>query len=422
MEIEQHTSMGNIKQIRHFLLVGNGPYLNRGCEAIVRGTMAILRHEFGENFRVTLATYEMPDVVSAQAANETDPLIKHVALIWPSMPRWSAAWCRRQLMRPFVRVPRNYSMLDPFCSSVSCAMQIGGDNFSLDYGLLTVNMFMGLNDDLHRRGLPIILWGASVGPFEPDSSFEQEMFAHLRRLRAIMLRETDSYQYLHEHGVEDNLCQMSDPAFVMDPVEPPANIIGCIVPPGAIGLNLSPLMARYVTGGDMDAWVHMAADIVQSVVSTTGRQVILIPHVTWPKTDDRAFMRRVIAACPAQLSSKLLFVTGDLSAAELKWVISQCEVFAGARTHSTIAAISSCVPTLSLAYSRKARALNQDVFGKQVYCLQPSEVTPVGISQRIAHLLVQNETIRHYLALALPSIKQKAFAAGANLRQIIESL
>jgi hypothetical protein len=31
----------------HFILLGNGSCLNRGCEAIVRGTMAILRQAFG---------------------------------------------------------------------------------------------------------------------------------------------------------------------------------------------------------------------------------------------------------------------------------------------------------------------------------------------------------------------------------------
>ena len=67
--------------------------------------------------------------------------------------------------------------------------------------------------------------------------------------------------------------------------------------------------------------------------------------------------------------------------------------FAGARTHATIAAISSCVPTLSLAYSRKARGLNQDVFGSQEYCVQPSEITPGGIAERMANLLANGDAI-----------------------------
>jgi hypothetical protein len=32
----------------NFLLLGNASYLNRGCEAILRGTVKILRSAFGE--------------------------------------------------------------------------------------------------------------------------------------------------------------------------------------------------------------------------------------------------------------------------------------------------------------------------------------------------------------------------------------
>lgn len=56
------------------LLVGNGPHSNRGCEAIVRGTMAILRKEYGGSFRVTLGTFDSVSAVAYQAAQETDPL------------------------------------------------------------------------------------------------------------------------------------------------------------------------------------------------------------------------------------------------------------------------------------------------------------------------------------------------------------
>ena len=102
----------------HFLLVGNGPYSNRGCEAIVRGTMAILRHEFGDAFRVTLATFESPKIVSNQAALEIDPLITHVSL---QVDRWSRPWWKRQIKRSFLLKPHGYAMLDSFCADATCA-------------------------------------------------------------------------------------------------------------------------------------------------------------------------------------------------------------------------------------------------------------------------------------------------------------
>jgi polysaccharide pyruvyl transferase WcaK-like protein len=364
-----------------------------------------------------LATFESPQIVSNQAALEIDPLITHVSL---QVDRWSRPWWKRQIKRSFLQRPHDYAMLDSVCADATCALQIGGDNYTLDYG--PPRKFMRLDEYLCKRGVPIMLWGASVGPFEATPAFALEMFAHLRTLRAILVRESDSHEYLKQRGVETNLHRMSDPAFVMEPVEPRAEKLGCPLPSGAIGLNLSPMMAKYVTNGDMDAWVKLSTDIVQSIIRTAQREVLLIPHVTWERTDDYEFLCKVANACLKNSTARVLCLGDKLSAAETKWVISRCAVFAGARTHSTIAAISSSVPTLSLAYSRKARGLNQDIFGSQEFCLQPREITPMTIAQHIVNLLARSDAIVKHLAALMPGIRERALHSGAILRRLAESL
>jgi polysaccharide pyruvyl transferase WcaK-like protein len=148
---------------------------------------------------------------------------------------------------------------------------------------------------------------------------------------------------------------------------------------------------------------------------------LLIPHVTWKHSNDHEFLRRVANCCPKTSGVRAFCVGDKLSAAETKWVISRCAVFAGARTHSTIAAISSAVPTLSLAYSRKAHGLNQDIFGSQEFCLQPLEITPATIAERIADLRARSGAIVKHLADALPGIRQRALEAGIILRHLAES-
>jgi colanic acid/amylovoran biosynthesis protein len=403
----------------HFLLVGNGPYTNRGCEAIVRGTMVILRAEFGPDVEATLASFGNPQSVVQQAATEVDPLITHVALSTERCARWSPAWWRRQLLTRWVpSLDTSYSMLDRFCSDASCAMEIGGDNYTLDYG--PPSGFMCLDAYLRRQRVPIVLWGASVGPFESDPVFAPKMFAHLRAMRAILVRESDSYEYLRQHGFDGGLYPMSDPAFLMDPAEPQADKIGCLIPPEAIGLNLSPLMAKHVAGGDLNAWVRLSADIVRALVETTRRDVLLVPHVTCVHSNDHTFLRGVADTCPQMSAGRVFCLDGRLTAAETKWVISKCAVFVGARTHSTIAAISSGVPTLSLAYSRKARGLNRDIFGSQDYCLEPSEVSPGNIARRIVDLLAQSDTVADHLTQVLPRIRERALRSGRILHRLIE--
>jgi colanic acid/amylovoran biosynthesis protein len=403
----------------HFLLVGNGPYSNRGCEAIVRGTMVILRGEFGARFRVTLVTFETADSVAEQSSRETDPLITHVPLRGERIERWSLPWWRKQMTRQFMPKPREFATLDQVCGDATCALQIGGDNYTLDYG--RPREFMRLDEYLRQRDVPVVLWGASVGPFEADPAFAPAMFDHLRAFKAILVRESDSYQYLTENGVTTNLHRTSDPAFLMEAVKPPATKLVCQVAPGVIGLNLSPMMAKYVTGGDLGAWVKVGAEIVRSIVRHTQRDVLLIPHVTWASSDDVAFLRNVATAWAEAPVGRVSFLGGNLSAAETKWVISRCAAFAGARTHSTIAAISSAVPTLSLAYSRKARGLNQDIFGTQDYCLQPAEISPEAVAERLVDLLDKHDAVSNHLAQSLPQFRAGALGGGRILRHLIKN-
>lgn len=402
---------------RHFLLVGNGPYVNRGCEAIVRGTVEILRREFGADTRFTVGSFGHRRLVLEQAAAETDPGIAHVALEW-SIDRWSAGWWRYQALK--LRHPLShvrFRMLDPFMETAVAALEIGGDNYTLDYGLPESRP--ALDRHIQRSRLPVVLWGASVGPFDaapPD--FQKGLFEHLASLRAIYVREPISLAYLRARGLA-NVFPTCDPAFAMTERKPAGSRIGAPLPADAIGLNFSPLMARYVTGGDRDRWIALCADIVRSIAASTTQPLLLIPHVTsdTPAADDFVLLETV-AQRLGELRGRVRCLPGTLSAAELKWVIARCSVFAGARTHATIAALSSGVPTLSFAYSPKAFGINQDLFGSTAYCLAPGELTSFGrVAQRLTALLAEAPRIRNHLTAKMPEILNRAFAAGPLLRE-----
>jgi polysaccharide pyruvyl transferase WcaK-like protein len=412
----------------HFLLVGNGPYANRGCEAIVRGTLEILRREFGQDVRATVASFQHKSLVDCQAANETDPAISHVALE-RSLDRWSRRWWHYQLLR--VSRPQadlQHRMLDPHLSSACAALEVGGDNYTLDYGLpqekgLPIR-WMNLDRYVWRAGLPVVLWGASVGPFDAAAPDQQRtMFQHLARMRGILVRETMSQSYLSCNSVP-NVHLVADPAFVMKPRKPSAEALGFSLPEAPIGLNFSPIMARYVTNGDRARWIQICSQIVEGMRKLSRRDILLIPHVTSnaPMADD-AVLLSAVAERAADGRGRVLCVPGTLAAAEYKWLISQCHVFAAARTHATIAAFSTGVPTLSLAYSAKAYGINRDLFGSEDYCVGAAEMaTPANVVNRLKRILAEAEGIRTHLLEVLPGVVDRAFSAGALLRQIVGDL
>jgi colanic acid/amylovoran biosynthesis protein len=411
------------KNNTQFVFVGNGSYQNRGCEAIVRGTMEILRQEFGEPIQVSAGVYADQAEIQKQNIEEIDSAIlsRSISGVGPRLSlKWWAAQANKRLGARFE--PQHWGMKSVTQNAIA-ALEVGGDNYSLDYG--RPENFMALDNFLQAQGLPVVLWGASVGPFDKDLEFAPRMFDHLRSLSAIFVRETASLEYLRNNGVSDNIHLVADPAFVMNPVEPPNSKISFPLPEGAIGINLSPLVARFRDSNKsapaLSEWLGYCCNLVKSA-ATLERPIILIPHVgsADPDNDDFSFLESLCNAVAHEVKVPIKVLPRGLSAAELKWIIARCEIFAGARTHATIAALSSGVPTLSIGYSLKARGLNQDIFGNLNYCISVTELNPANFYERLNTILSEKDNIRTHLSSRIPDMKIKAISAGAILKNVVE--
>ncbi len=400
-----------------------GLYRNRGCEAIVRGTMEILRHEFGPDVSVRSGVGGgCPETIMSQIASEIDPAVNAFPVYSPEGPRWSPGWFAAKVNQRFgTAFGVNLKDIRKQVQPANVALQVGGDTYSLEYGRPVY--YMVIDRFLQSRGLPVVLWGASVGPFDADPKFARHMFAHLRSLSAIFVRESDSFNYLRANGVAENVHLMADPAFVMKPVAPPPEKIGFALPAGAIGINLSQMVAFYrgQRPGDVDLkeWLGFCVELVKSA-AVLKRPILLVPHVGSADSgsEDFGLLRSVCAAVANDVSVPVQVLTSDFSAAELKWIIARCAVFAGARTHSTIAALSSHVPTFSIAYSLKAKGINRDVYGHLDHCLHVSELTNEKFTEGLRVLLANESAIRAQLQSRIPELQARALASGGVLRRI----
>lgn len=412
------------------LLVGNGSHRNRGCEAIVKGTMKILRAQFGDGLAVRAGVYGDPNDIDDDARGNGDKAIRSFGLR-AAAPRWSGPWIASKLNeRLGTGFAGLHSPLLPHIAGAAVAMEMGGDNYSLDYGI--PRLFLEMDRFLMNRKVPVVVWGASIGPFDKEPSFAPEMFSHLRKLAGLLVRETATQEYLERNGVSRNVQLVADPAFLMDPVTVPPDRLGFAIPGGAIGLNLSPLIAKYfvktdravweLSDEDLAPWIDFSSEVVRTIVSSTGRTVVLIPHVSSPVhcCDDFWFLDAVRRKVADTGCREVLCVSHPLSAAELKSVIASCAVFCGARTHATIAAFSSCVPTLSFGYSMKARGINQDILGHLNYCLDAKTLSLNQVRDSVSDLLAHEQDIRGLLQSRIPVIQERAWSAGAVLKNILE--
>jgi polysaccharide pyruvyl transferase WcaK-like protein len=149
---------------------------------------------------------------------------------------------------------------------------------------------------------------------------------------------------------------------------------------------------------------------------------LLIPHVVHPGgiyNNDYLFLLRV-----AQLvqEPERVFVLGpNLNAAQSKWVISRVRVFAGARTHSTLAAISAGVPTICISYSMKARGIAKDVYGNLEWLVPGKELVehPFVLGERLASLSDREPELRLHLAHVNSIFRQRAKESAERLVDMI---
>ena len=286
-------------------------------------------------------------------------------------------------------------------------VSVGGDLYCYE---LSKKEAITANSAFCRAGSKTILWGCSI---EPDLLKEPEVVADMKRYTLITPRESITEQALKDAGIVQNVKYFPDPAFALQPEQ-------VALPEGfpegkTIGINISPMIVgcEKVDG----ITIKNYRKLIEHILQTTDNHVALIPHVIWKNNDDRITLQELYRGYEEE---KRVMLIPDMSCQKLKYIISKCRFFIGARTHATIAAYSSCVPTLVIGYSVKSRGIAKDLFGTDKHYVLP--VQTLGEQEELIKAydwLVENEQeIRDRLRQIMPGYCEKAGAAGEEIRKI----
>ncbi|MEO1000527.1 MAG: polysaccharide pyruvyl transferase family protein [Pseudomonadota bacterium] len=209
-------------------------------------------------------------------------------------------------------------------------------------------------------GKPVFICAQSIGPFRATRPLARRI---LNRAAAVTVRDRISLDYLRGIGVTSAaLEETADMAFLL-PAAPPARAAALlaaegILPEGGedvLGVSVSGLVADRFDrhAGARGAFVALMAEALGRVAADHGLRLRFTPHVTGPKPDkdDRITSRAVRDALPDPAIAEV--IEADLRPEEMKAIIAQSTVFVGTRMHANIAALSSHVPTVAIAYSHK---------------------------------------------------------------------
>lgn len=283
----------------------------------------------------------------------------------------------------------------------------GGDMYCYE---LSKKEAIVANSTFCRAGARTILWGCSL---EPELLQDPEVVADMKRYALITPRESITAEALKAAGVTENVKLFPDPAFALEPEKtelPERFRVG-----RTIGINVSPMIVRHekVPGITLANY----RKLIDHILQTTDDCVALIPHVMWNYNDDRLTLQELYRGFEANAR---VMIFPDLSCQKLKYIISRCRAFIGARTHATIAAYSSSVPTLVVGYSVKARGIARDLFGTEDNYVLPVQAleNPEELIQAYDWMMEREQEIRGRLEAMMPEYCDRAKAAGNEIRRI----
>lgn len=243
-----------------------------------------------------------------------------------------------------------------------------GDSFADIYGEARFNRIVNSKRLFNFFGKKQMLLPQTIGPFKSEK-LEQKAIRAIMKFESVFARDKQSYTYTKERFEYKNVCESIDVAFYMpyervdfehDKINVGINVSGLLWNGGYTKKNQFGLKSDYQ---------KLIRQIIEHFRNIENCKVYLVPHVV-PNYEHVENDRTV--------SDELLNEYPDINVAprftnpiEAKSYISGLDFFTGARMHSTIAAFSSGVPVVPMAYSRKfnglfKETLNYDFMGDLV--------------------------------------------------------
>lgn len=389
-----------------YAFYSHGGCENHGCEAIVRTLSAMIKNGRPESV-IKLYT------LNAQSDKAGDlPNIDETEEFNYIRPVSSLSFMQKLKISSLSR--KSQKSADEYFYSLSCKnpslkendvyVSVGGDNYCYGDG----HMAAAFNRELKKLGKKTVLWGCSVG----EEDLSEDKIKDLKTFDLIVTRESMTYETLLNCGIDKNTVLYPDPAFTLD--IDTAFGGNFEVKPNTLGFNISSLIGEYA--GEGESIESIAVGFLGYVLENSDKNILLIPHVTKKEDGDQLILGRIAE----KLGSERVSVVPDtLTAAQYKSIISRCEMFIGARTHATIAAYSTCVPTLVIGYSVKSKGIAKDIFSDYNGLVVPvSEITD---AQKLIEAYVSfKEKAEIYRSLLKEKMPEYIKAAKASVNELFK--
>ena len=339
--------------MRKIFLYNHGGSENHGCEALVRTVCELFKEEdiilYSEMPQQDLhyGIQQFADVKSAK--NAYSKLSPSFIKAYYSLKKKNDYFSIDIL--PYRKTIKEFRTGD-------IEISVGGDIYCYD----DYPKYIQLHQMICQRGCKTILLGCSLNEkLFNDPKFVEDMKSY----DYISARESLTHELLKKAGLK-SIGLSPDSAFTLpkEEVQLPSNFIEN----NTVGINVSPLVMEREQ--EDNVLLDNYRNLIAYILNKTDYAVALIPHVIWSGNDDRSILNKLYDEFK---KSERIVVIQDCNCMQLKGYIAKCRFFVGARTHATIAAYSTEVPTLVVGYSIKSRGIAKDIFGREENYVIPIE-------------------------------------------------
>ena len=241
---------------------------------------------------------------------------------------------------------------------------VGADNVDANIAIQKDTRYRNLYLKNNTKA-KMILYDCSLD----EKNVTNELKEDLKNFDIITARDSISFKNLSSIAGEKEILYFPDPAFLL-------SIQSTVLPnvfnnTPVVGINASNIVAGN-NNLEKAKVINQYNNMINYILKNTNMNIVLIPHVM--KNQDLEVLREIYKKYTD--NNRINLIDNEkLNAKQLKYIISKCNLYVGARTHSTIASYSTNVPTLVLGYSIKSKGIAKDIFGTyENYVLPVSEM------------------------------------------------
>lgn len=390
-------------------IVGAALSANKGAAAMLETVMARQPEVSGPCTFDILTTYPTADApLVPQGADARVVGLQPLRLALVEIPVAVLALLARTVRLPlgWVRARACRSILD-----ADVVVDVAGISFADGRGV-PITVYNALMTGLPLLlGVPTVKAAQALGPFRNPVNRVLARIV-LPRLAAVCARGARTREHLDTLGLV-NVTDVADLAFSLDEAGSlPAGIQASVDAVGGAYIVVMPSsVVRKLHESRGNDYVAAVANLVRKLRESTGLGVVIAPHsyrVGQPegRMNDGPVCREVgerLADDPGVVA-----IDADLTAGELRRLISGSRAMVTSRFHAMISGLSTCTPTVVVGWSHKYREVLDD-FGLVRFGMDSDALsTPDVVVAAVTECLTNHDAIAATIAAGLPAVKRRS--------------